>query len=710
MNYIEFRSKYPNIQLNEQQEMAVQAVEGPVLLLAVPGSGKTTVLVTRIGYMIECMGIDPAKILTLTYTRAATIDMKERFKSFFGEELARELEFRTINGICARIIADYAKMYGREAFELETDESKLLEIISKAYQRYENSFPTASDLKDVKTQITYIKNMALEPEQIEEYGEKSSVSNLLHIYNAYCDELKVRHKMDYDDQMRYALIFLKNMPELRLKYQEMYPYILVDEAQDTSKIQHQIIEILGAKSKNVFMVGDEDQSIYGFRAAYPKALFDFERTHENARVLLMENNYRSNAKIVEAADQFIQKSKDRHPKHIKATKPAGAEIRDIKLNYRSEQYSYLLKVAEKCKADGSEVAVLYRNNESIIPLVDGLDRAGISYRAKDAEISFFSNRVVVDIKAILAFADDLTNTALFENIYYKINTYLKRDLMLEACRISRDDGCTVFDAIYEHIELPDYQIEKLMELERHLRGLRARKPLAAIDTIVNTLGYGDHIKQRNLSMGKVDILREIAKNQETILDFLQRLEDLRGIISNSKKDAYCSFILSTIHGSKGLEYDNVYLLDVYDGLFPEDTSSVDYEEERRLFYVGITRAKERLNVFKTLGKSTFVEELLPDRYSTASSSGASALSMRGPAGVPVINASVHAKKDAEPFDEKGYEEFKKRFVRGAAIKHKTRGAGKVLNIDGDIAICIFDKRSMKYNIKTLFEKQLVEII
>ena len=310
MTFEEFVTKY-DIRLNKAQMEAVKSVEGPCLLLAVPGSGKTTVLVTRLGYMIYCLGIDPKRILTLTYTVAATKDMGERFCRFFGRELADQLEFRTINGICARIINYYSRKIGRSSFSLCTEETP--GFLTAIYQQVTNEYPTESDLKGVRTMITYIKNMMLSPKEISALDETLEYS-ISEIYRIYQAEMRRQGLMDYDDQMIYALNILLRDRETLTYFQQMYAYICVDEAQDTSKIQHKIISLLASDNENLFMVGDEDQSIYGFRAAYPEALLHFEKAHRGAKVLLMEENFRSCKQIVSPADQFIQKNEMRHKK------------------------------------------------------------------------------------------------------------------------------------------------------------------------------------------------------------------------------------------------------------------------------------------------------------------------------------------------------------------------------------------------------------
>ena len=207
MTLQEFITKF-NVKLNKQQLEAVQSVEKPTLLLAVPGSGKTTVLVTRLGYMIYCMGIRPEEILTVTYTVAATNDMRKRFAAIFGVELAKRLEFRTINGICAKIIGYYGRCVGKKAFDLVTDESYKIKLLSAIYTELIHQYPTESDLKNISTLITYIKNMQLSKEEIDKVGNEQDIP-LLKIYSAYCDEMKKQSLMDYDDQMVYALTMLK---------------------------------------------------------------------------------------------------------------------------------------------------------------------------------------------------------------------------------------------------------------------------------------------------------------------------------------------------------------------------------------------------------------------------------------------------------------------------------------------------------------------
>lgn len=611
----EFLTKYTS-HLNEKQLRAVQTVNGPVLLLAVPGSGKTTVLVNRLGYMLYCEGIAPENILTLTYTVAATHDMARRFETIFGADYSGVLEFRTINGICAKIIARYGQMIGRVPFELVSDEKATSKILTDILVKNLSEYPTESDVKGARTMITYCKNMLLTDDEIEKLGEQECFP-LIEIYTQYNAYLRQNRLMDYDDQMVYAYKLLQSSPDLLNFYKEKYKYICVDEAQDTSKIQHIIIGLLAGENGNLFMVGDEDQSIYGFRAAYPEALLNFEKDHPSAQVLVMDQNYRSNAKIVSAADVFIQHNKARHEKHMVATRAADSDINYIELKTRTNQYSYLLKVATNCNR---ETAVLYRDNESAIPLIDQLDRQKLPYRIKSVDMAFFTHRVVTDITNIMKFALNPYDTETFMRIYFKCQTYLKKNQAEELCRISGEKNIPVLDAINHTFKLNGMIMKQCRSLQTHLKNMLKEPPAKALYRIETPLGYGDYLERNSIDANKLFILKMIAYNEVSITSFLGRLNYLQNTLKNSHPDYNCPFILSTIHSSKGLEYDQVYLMDVCDGVFPNNVirssnSSTpqerkQFEEERRLFYVGMTRAKNDLNIFKLSDNaSCFIKEI-----------------------------------------------------------------------------------------------------
>lgn len=704
----------------------MQSVEKPTLLLAVPGSGKTTVLITRLGYMIYCLGIRPEEILTVTYTVAATNDMRNRFATIFGDELAARLEFRTINGICAKIIGYYGRCVGKKPFELVTDEGYKTKLLSAIYTEVVRQYPTESDLKNISTLITYIKNMQLSKNEINKLGKEQDIP-LLDIYNAYCEQMKRQSLMDYDDQMVYALTMLKVSSQILDYFQEMYKYICVDEAQDTSKIQHQIIAVLANKYKKIFMVGDEDQSIYGFRAAYPEALLSFEKNYADANVLLMEENFRSNAKIVDAADGFIQKNKLRHEKHMKAFREAGTDIQKIHLKNRRAQYTYLAKVAENTEV---ETAVLYRDNESIIPVVDLLERKGISYRIKNADLTFFTHRVVMDIKNIIRFAMEPANTEIFMQIYYKISTYMSKLVAIEACRISQEKGITILDAALDYGKIPAGTRKSVKAIQTHLNRILEEDGGKAIYRIIHFMGYQDYLEKANIKDSKLSIIKAIAYNEPSVLALISRLDELATLIKEKPYDSECKFILSTIHSSKGLEYDKVYIMDAVDGIFPEnvianyekskakDDEVKEYEEERRLYYVGVTRAKNELCIFEFDEGSTFTNELLGIENkksrnlnniyvgTNVSSSGNRSKSAHYKRSVSISYQKAETKR--KTVTESEYADKIEEIYLTGTITHKKYGLGRVIKMSGDLLEIEFEGKVAKCKLKFMMEHSLIE--
>lgn len=743
MEWKEFETTF-SVKLNQQQKEAVQSTKGPVLLLAVPGSGKTTVLVTRLGYMIYCRNIPPESILTVTYTVAATKDMSERFAVRFGEDMAKRLEFRTINGICARIIQYYGRRIGKTPFELVKNEKATTGMLIRICQDHGMGYPTESDLKNVRTLITYIKNMMLNEEELQKLEEESDI-RIAGIYREYCRQMREQKLMDYDDQMLYAYNMLRKDPGVLAYFQNRYPYICVDEAQDTSKIQHAIIALLADGTGNLFMVGDEDQSIYGFRAAYPEALLSFEKKHPGAKVLLMEENFRSNAKIVEAADKFIQKNTLRHEKHMRAAREAGADIREISLKSRKAQYVYLMKAAQECttgmagmsgseehrgRADASvtETAVLYRDNECAIPLIDLLERKNIPYRMRNADLSFFTHRTVLDVQNIIRFAMDPKDTELFMQIYYRLKLFFNKKDALRYAQISQEKDMEVLDAALKYGNLEKYQEDNIRNLKRQMVRILNMPGDEAVNQILTYMGYQDYLKKMGMNANKLETVKLIGSRVESPEKLLERLEELRTIIQEKVSDKDCPFILSTMHASKGLEYDTVYLLDVMDGILPEKvlanprTASKEeletYEEERRLFYVGVTRAKNQLNVFTTNKPSKFCSELLGKRNLRENQqkeyAGIKKWGDYSPAGTYGIkgNGMYHGYGTGHGSQKqpgKSYQELADALGEGMIVKHKKFGEGVVVDMEGEHIRIQFGDNVKNMDLKVLARLGMLEI-
>ena len=676
MTFDQFLTKY-NLTFNDEQKAAILAADGPVCLLASPGSGKTRTLVSRVGYLILCCGVDPAKILTMTYTVAATRDMSERFAAYFGGELAERVEFRTINGVAQRVINMFSRATGKQPYELISDEKERAKYIRQAYLNVRKEWPVESDIKDVGAAITLMKNMLCSDREIARY--KTDIREFSKIYEEYQRLLSENKRMDFDDQLVTCYKLLSKVPDLLAAMQNTYEYICLDEAQDTSRVQHEIVALLASRTRKLFMVGDEDQSIYKFRGAFPQGILDFQKRYPEGTVLLMEKNYRSDGYIVRAADAFIQKNTERHKKHIVATRPEANRVIRKTIPAKSRQYDELLKAV--C-AEKKQVAVLARNNESLIPVVDRLEAGNIPYNIRQMELSFFTHPVVTDIRNFLLLALDNRNADAFLGIYYKTNLHMRKDAAELTAKMMRE-GSTLSNALYRTVG-KTYQWKKADAFVKSLSGIRSSAPKLAIAIILSVLEYSEYLERMKISRAKIDTLKAVAEGQQSINDFLSRLDRLQEIIGGKARTPGAKIILSTIHSSKGLEYDSVHLIDAYDGCFPEATvtskSSKEeksvYEEERRLFYVGVTRAKDHLTVYSYDDSAcTFVDEFIKGPDSTA--------------------YRMKKEKAVLPADDPAYRKYAGEFRPGVRVLHKTFGEGTIVRVDGDRATINFADKGKK---------------
>lgn len=699
MHYKEFCKQF-NISLNEQQAQAVQHTEGAVLLLAVPGSGKTTALVARLGYMLFCVGVAPERILTMTYTVSAAGDMKNRFAAMFGDEYAARLQFRTINGVCASIINGYVRDKGAEGFDLLDNNAKLL---TEIYRKLRADYPVDGEVKELQKQITYIKNMRPTRQEIDALD--LSGADIGPIYDEYIDEMKRRRLMDYDDQLVYAYNILKSRPDILNFYRRRFPYLCVDEAQDTSKIQHKIIRLLAGEDGNLFMVGDEDQSIYGFRAAYPDALMHFERDYSNSTVLLLEENFRSTPEIVSAADRFIARNTMRHEKHMRASRPSGAPVRRVTLTSRAAQYSYIAKMAEG--EPGRELAVLYRNNDSAVPLIDFMDRNDIGYCIRQTDGVFFTSRTISGVRDLMTLALSPLDETAFMRVYYKLNLPISRADAEKAMGLCRAGKCaSLFAALKPTGKNPERIMEKLIELRAHFAALKTDSAADALKRMRYQMGYGAYLMRNGGDDERLYLLSLLASREKNIESFLKRLDALKSIFEagGNKKS---NLILSTIHSSKGLEYDRVAVIDAVDGILPSATlkpgqaldkdEQTAFEEERRLFYVAATRAKNELLLmsYEKAPECTFIrqfcEPLTPKAAGERGKKIASATSL-----MPTVAQRIQW--------------IAKDYIKGASVEHNVFGHGMIAEKGGDtVTIRFADGTIKRFILSACLEKGLLAL-
>ena len=600
----------------------------------------------------------------------------------FQAAVAQRLEFRTINGVCSRIISCYEHITGRKAYTLMEQTSQQSSLIGTLYHRLTGEYATESTIKAVQTAITYVKNQMITSEQELAQVEVEGVTDFPALYHAYGQALQQQQKMDYDDQLVYARKILKLCPPVLRQFQARYRYFCVDEAQDTSKIQHAIISHLAQNSGNLFMVGDEDQSIYGFRAAYPQALLHFQEIYPKAQVLYMETNYRSTQEIVSAAQTFIEKNKNRHPKTMVSTGRTGPSIRQVMVQNRTSQYAYLATVAKRATRP---IAILYRDNDSAIPLIDLFQRQQISYRCRQVDCGFFTHRVVRDICNIIRFAAQPCNGELFLDLYYKLGAGITRLAAVEAVNRCEGEGVTILEYLSRCTMLSPWSRKQCAALQSHVSYLLQQPAHRAIHRIVHYMGYGRYVEDRGGDLRKAEILEALGFQEATPMDLLARLNDLYQLMREGPNTEQESVVtLSTIHSSKGLEYPHVILMDVLDGILPKvpsvpsDHNDFDtYQEERRLFYVAMTRAQDVLWVlsYKTQElPSAFVQELFP----------------------PITPKEQAAKVHAAMFHP------------GVKVRHKKYGEGKIIDLSQDIVTISFSQAGeKKFSLSTTVKNGLL---
>ena len=590
MDYKEFCAKY-HVRLNDQQSTAVQRVNGATLLLAVPGSGKTTVIVARTGYLLHVVGIDPRNILTITFTKAAAREMKERFIKKFGEVNGLVPHFSTINSFCLSVIKTCAREKHITIPELVPNNEPIIRDIARTMMR---DYPSDSTIKSLAQSIGKVKNELMENEQIKQIEEEGI--DFYEFYLKYKAHLTDNGLMDFDDQLLMANELLDTYPDILARAKKQYRYISLDEAQDTSLVQHRIVQKLVGKDGNIFMVGDEDQSIYGSRGAYPEALLSFESDYNNASVIYMETNFRSDQKIVLAANQFIKRNKERHDKNMHPNSTEEGKINFVPLqDMKSQPHMVFDAIRKALAAKDHTLAILYRNNYSAIPIINLLQKAGLGVRTRDAAGIFLTNFVVSDILTFFRFAKDQTNLQLFRQLYYKLGLYLKSSVVQSIEETMARQPCRSALIPLTHYGRISAQSRQIL---RYMDELQKMSPLDGIDSILWNIGYMDNWLQRKIDEGasesslmlKVNILKLVAMEYKTVDEFLTAIDRIR----DYQGDPDSNVTLSTIHSSKGLEFDQVVLVDVFNGVLPTISNTKeekDEEEEARLFYVVATRAK-----------------------------------------------------------------------------------------------------------------------
>ena len=623
------RLPLPNsILLTDQQKAAVTQLDGPVLLLAVPGAGKTTVLVTRTAALL-CRGVAPQNILSVTFNRESARDLTRRFQTLLGEFYPQLPRFSTIHSLCYEILRHYSKAENRQMpLLLESSETPQTKsrILRELYLSAEGEYPDEEQVDQLERLCGYYINRMERPTAKDSILYR--IGKLEEIFDRYQQVKKQNGWMDYDDLLSHALTILKKRPAILNHYQEKYQYIQVDEAQDTSAIQYEILGLLAKRHENIFLVGDEDQSIYSFRGASPQQLLAFGQRYPKGVVLKLETNFRSTDSIIESAGKIIRRNQLRYEKKMVGNRGPGNPVKSTPLEDGHTLPAYLARALREL-SPGETAAVLYRNNPSAISVLDYLERQGIPFYMKDHPSTLRSQSVVQDILSIITLGYHPDDLAAFSRIYYKVGAYLSRKTY-EYVAAHALPGENLFEVA---AACPDSSgnSARILMLRYTIGRFSTMKPSRILSCILydfDYLGFLERCSPNGLfleqCMQRLHALEAIAGATSTLEEFLNRIDEIDAIIARASTNTQCPITLSTIHSAKGLEYDRVYLIDLQEGILPAQGAIESHlagddqllEEERRLFYVALTRARNQLEVIHCqklgttrLSVSRFVGEL-----------------------------------------------------------------------------------------------------
>ncbi len=603
------------VKLNEAQNAAIIHYKGPMLVLAGPGSGKTLVIIRRTQYLIEQYGVNPNQILVITFTKAAANEMQERFEHLMGESKT-SVNFGTFHAIFFKILR-YA--YNYNASNIITDEERyrvLREIVLSLHLEIEDE---KEFIEGIAGEISLVKSENMDITHY--YSMNCSEENFSKIYSNYEKKLREINKIDFDDMLVLCYELLTQRPDILAMWQKKYQYILIDEFQDINRIQFEIIQLLAKPLNNLFVVGDDDQSIYRFRGAKPEIMLSFETIYQQATKVLLDRNYRSKANIVEGALRVVENNKRRFFKEIMATKEAGKPI-DIKsFKDLPEENQAVIDEINSYRKQGylySQIAVLYRTNTQPGALCNKMMEYNIPFKMRDAIPNIYEHWIARDILSYIKIAIGSRERGLFLQIINRPKRYISRECF--------DEPYVSFETMKHYYEDKPYVVERIDKLEYDLALLKKTNPFAAINYIRRAIGYDEYLKEyadyRRIKVDELyDILGELQENArefKTYEDWFQHMEEFKqGLIeqaNRTKQKDVDGIMMTTFHASKGLEFEIVFIIDANEGITPHKKAIVveDLEEERRMFYVAMTRAKEQLHVYSV--KQRYNKELLCSRF------------------------------------------------------------------------------------------------
>lgn len=594
--------------LNSNQKSAVMHIDGPCMVLAGPGSGKTRVITYRIVNMVLNNNINPKNILAISFTKASSTEMKNRAISLSRDTRLNSVSYGTFHSVFFRIL----RFFERYELNCILDEKNKKFIIKGILKNLNVENAEDEDtILNVINEISYVKNELMDKNDFE--PEMLSKDEFIRTYNMYEDYKESIKKIDFDDMLIKTYYLLKNNKRVLERIRSTYRYILVDEFQDINKVQFEVIKLIASPNNNIFVVGDEDQSIYGFRGSRPDFLLEFERYFKNSKKYVLDINYRSNKGITDIANKLIQYNENRYEKVIKCDREEKGNINYIKTEDSEEEAKFIAKdIISKCEdncVNYDDFAVIYRTNIQSRALVDVFMDMHIPFVVRDSIVTIYDHWVAKDLLSYLRLGIDNSLNEDWIRIINKPFRYISKD----SIKLASEDKDFI-GALINKGGLHPKQVKTLNDLEIDLSYLKTLSPKNAISYIRTSLDYDryvlDYCSNRKIkSNGLVEILNELessSTNFKTINEYLEHIEKVKSeIVENRNNKNSEGVIFTTMHSAKGLEFPYVYIIGVNEGTIPheksydiedEEKKKSAIEEERRLLYVGITRAQDELNI------------------------------------------------------------------------------------------------------------------
>ena len=612
----------------KSQSEAIRHQDGPLLVLAGPGSGKTTVVTKRVQYLVQDCHISPSSILVITFTKAAATEMKERFLRLMEQSEEKPQGYGNVSfGTFHAVFFSILKLsYGFTAANILREETRyqyMKEIVSRLKLEIddENEF-----ISGVLGEISLIKNERI---SLDHYSSKNCAEDIFRkIFVSYEERKRNARLIDFDDMLSYTWELLTKRQDILEAWQKKFRYILVDEFQDINRLQYDILRLLAQPENNLFIVGDDDQSIYRFRGAKPEIMLNFQKDFPTAGRVLLNDNFRSTRQIVNAAGRVIRKNQSRFAKEITARGGDGPGVRILAFEDQQQECLYLLKEMQEYKKNGGawqQMAVLYRTNTQPRLLIQKLMEFNVPFRVRDQVPNLFDHWIAKNLFCYIRLA---CGSKLRKDLLPVLNRpkrYMNRECL--------NDEIICWEYMMDYYKDKPYVCDKIERLQYDLKMLGRMGPFAAINYIRHVMGYEEYLKEyaefRRMNaedlMEVLNELQESARAYKTYDEWFAYMERYKKEMDEMRKrqqEVKEGIHLATMHSSKGLEYDKVFILDAAEGVTPYKKAvlDADLEEERRMFYVAMTRAKKELTICwakkqfsHELTVSRFVEEMKDDR-------------------------------------------------------------------------------------------------